>query len=48
MPIQNYSLLKGDPTSGKVVSGNSPHYQIQVQTADGPGMIQGKTIDEWL
>jgi uncharacterized protein YukJ len=35
MPIQNYSLLKGDPTSGKVVSGNSPHYQIQVQTADG-------------
>lgn len=34
MPIQNYSVLKGDPTSGKLVFGNSPHYQIQVETAD--------------
>jgi len=39
MPIQNYSLLKGDPTSGKVVSGNSPHYQITVDAPRGPFTI---------
>jgi uncharacterized protein YukJ len=31
MPVPNYAVLKGDPISGKVVSGNSPHYQIQVK-----------------
>ena len=36
MPIPNYSVLKGDPVSGKLVSGRSPHFQIQVQTDDGP------------
>jgi uncharacterized protein YukJ len=36
MPIPNYSVLKGDPTAGKVVSGNSPHYQITVQADGGP------------
>ncbi len=35
MPVPNYSVLKGDPVSGKIVSGNSPHYQIQVNTASG-------------
>jgi uncharacterized protein YukJ len=36
MPIQNYSLLKGDPTSGRIVSGRSPHYQISVDAPGGP------------
>jgi uncharacterized protein YukJ len=36
MPITNYSVLKGDPTAGRVVSGNSPHYQITVQGDGGP------------
>jgi len=36
MPIPNYSVLKGDPTAGRVVFGNSPHYQITVQAAGGP------------
>jgi len=39
VPIQNYSLLKGDPKSGKVVSGNSPHYQITVDAPRGPFTI---------
>ncbi len=33
MPIPNYSVLKGDPISGKVADGSSYHYQITVQTA---------------
>jgi uncharacterized protein YukJ len=36
MPIQNYSVLKGDPTAGQIVSGSSLHYQITVQAAGGP------------
>ncbi len=36
MPIQNYSVLKGKPTAGKVVSGNGTHYQISVQATGGP------------
>jgi len=32
MPIPNYSVLKGDPISGKVADGSSYHYQITVQT----------------
>lgn len=28
MPIANYSVLKAQPTAGKVVSGSSAHYQI--------------------
>ena len=36
MPIQSYSVLKGKPTAGKVVAGNSPHYQITVQATGGP------------
>jgi len=39
MPIPNYSVLKGDPTAGKVVQGNSPHYQITVQAEGGPFTI---------
>ncbi len=35
MPIQNYSVLKGDPIKGKVVDGRSPHFQITTQTDDG-------------
>lgn len=36
MPITNYSVLVGDPTSGKVVTGASTHYQITMQGAGGP------------
>lgn len=36
MPIRNYSVLKGKPTAGKVVSGSSTHYQITVQATGGP------------
>ena len=36
MPITNYSVLKGDPTAGRVVSGASLHYQITVQAKGGP------------
>ena len=33
MPIANYSVLRGRPTAGKVVTGASTHYQITVQAA---------------
>ncbi len=36
MPIPNYSVLSGRPTSGKVVAGRSPHYQITLQANGGP------------
>jgi uncharacterized protein YukJ len=36
MPISNYSVLKGKPNAGKVVSGNGTHYQITVQATGGP------------
>lgn len=36
MPIPNYSVLAGDPTSGKVVTGSSTHYQITMSGAGGP------------
>jgi uncharacterized protein YukJ len=36
MPISNYSVLAGDPTAGKVVSGASAHYQITMQAPGGP------------
>jgi uncharacterized protein YukJ len=36
LPITNYSLLKGQPTGGKVVSGSSAHYQITVNATAGP------------
>jgi uncharacterized protein YukJ len=36
MPIPNYSVLKGDPSAGQVVSGSSVHYQITVQGNGGP------------
>jgi uncharacterized protein YukJ len=39
MPIPSYSVLKGDPTSGQVVSGSSTHYQITVQATGGPFTI---------
>jgi uncharacterized protein YukJ len=39
VPITNYSLLKGDPTDGRVVSGRSSHYQITVQAGGGPFTI---------
>lgn len=35
MPIPNYSVLKGDPVSGKVVDGRSTHFQITTQTDSG-------------
>jgi uncharacterized protein YukJ len=35
MPIRNYSVLVGDPVSGKVVTGSSTHYQITMQAAGG-------------
>ena len=35
MPIPNYSVLAGDPVSGKVVSGKSTHYQITMQAPSG-------------
>lgn len=37
MPIPNYSVLKGHPTTGKVVSGASAHYQITLNTPDEGG-----------
>src|ERR1700720_1056421 len=36
MPITNYSVLVGDPVSGKVVTGASTHYQITMQAPSGP------------
>jgi uncharacterized protein YukJ len=36
MPITNYSVLVGDPVSGKVVTGASTHYQITMQANGGP------------
>jgi uncharacterized protein YukJ len=36
MPITNYSVLVGDPTAGKVVTGSSTHYQITMQAKGGP------------
>ncbi len=36
MPIRNYSVLVGDPVSGKVVTGRSTHYQIAMQATGGP------------
>src|SRR5580692_7735511 len=35
MPITNYSVLAGDPVSGKVVTGTSAHYQITMQAERG-------------
>ena len=37
MPIGNYSVLKGHPTAGKVVSGASAHYQITLNVLDKAG-----------
>jgi uncharacterized protein YukJ len=36
MPITNYSVLAGDPVSGKVVTGSSTHYQITMDAPGGP------------
>jgi uncharacterized protein YukJ len=36
MPITNYSVLAGDPVSGKVVMGSSTHYQITMNATGGP------------
>lgn len=36
MPITNYSVLAGDPVSGKVVTGSSTHYQITMKAPGGP------------
>ncbi len=35
MPISNYSVLKGKPTEGKVVTGASRHYQITMTAGAG-------------
>ena len=37
MPIASYSVLKGHPTQGKVVSGASAHYQITLDAGDTAG-----------
>jgi uncharacterized protein YukJ len=37
MPLPNYSLLKGDPISGRVqfnAAGRNPHYHIQLKAGD--------------
>ena len=42
MPIQNYSVLKGDPASGELVfnrSGRNPHYRIYISGGNGPAQI---------
>lgn len=42
MPIQNYSVLKGDPTSGELVlnrGGGNPHYRIYIKAGDGAAQI---------
>ena len=36
MPIPHYSVLSGQPASGKVVTGSSTHYQITIQAGGGP------------
>jgi uncharacterized protein YukJ len=36
MPITKYSVLAGDPVSGKVVTGASTHYQITMNAPGGP------------
>lgn len=36
MPIASYSILKGTPTSGRVVTGASAHYQITVEASGAP------------
>jgi uncharacterized protein YukJ len=36
MPITNYSVLRGLPTAGKVVTGTSTHYQITIQATGSP------------
>lgn len=36
MPVPSYSVLEGQPTAGKVVTGKSTHYQITVQAPGGP------------
>ena len=35
MPILNYSLVAGDPVSGKVVAGRSAHFEISLKTPQG-------------
>lgn len=37
MSVPNYSVLKGHPVSGKVVSGASVHYQITLDALDKAG-----------
>ncbi len=36
MPIQSYSILKGTPTSGRVVTSASAHYQITIDADTTP------------
>ncbi len=36
MPIANYSVLAGNPVSGKVVTESSTHYQITMNATGGP------------
>ena len=39
MPIASYSVLKGRPTAGKVVTGASRHYQITVAAGTATFMV---------
>ena len=43
MPISNYSVLRGQPTAGKIVIGRSTHYQIRVQAIGGPFTVAVNT-----
>ncbi|WP_263382944.1 YukJ family protein [Granulicella arctica] len=43
MPITSYSVLRGQPTAGKVVTGSSTHYQITMQATGGPFTVAVNT-----
>ena len=43
MPITNYSVLRGQPTAGKIVTGKSTHYQITMQATGGPFTVAVNT-----
>ena len=45
MPVQNYSVLKGQPKAGEVVTGASTHYQITVATQAGASFTAALNIE---
>jgi hypothetical protein len=48
MSIADYSVLKGDPVSGKFVFGSSPHYQIQVKTVANESVTAAVNVQSVL